>query len=456
MSNSRVVTSAYARVIDKIARYPTNWKRVVLLPSTYMKGRIGWQGLKASEFLQTGPYLITGTDFINGKINWDTCYHISLQRFEEAPLIQIKNDDVLITKDGTIGKVAFVTNCPKKAILNSGVLVLRCKDDSYDHKYLYYVLNSVFFDKFIAVALGGSTINHLYQRVFEQFEFPVPPSLPEQRKIARIFSNVDAVIEKTEAAIAKYKAIKQGMMRDLFTRGLAENGRLRPRYEDAPHLYKHTELGWMPKEWAIDKLGNILKRYGGYLQTGPFGSQLHAHEYQHEGIPVVMPQNINDGLIGTDQIARIHEQRANDLVRHRMSCGDIVIARRGELSRAAAISIVEEGWVCGTGCFLLRLKQSSLNADYTAYVYRQDFIQRQIAANAVGSTMPSLNNKIMAELFFPYCDEAEQIRIVDRLEAIDRNIRTYQSFLSKKLLFKQGLMSDLLTGKMRVTTDTVM
>jgi type I restriction enzyme S subunit len=236
-----------------------------------------------------------------------------------------------------------------------------------------------------------------------------------------------------------------------LTRGVTAAGKLRPPHSEAPGLYKQSPLGWVPKEWQVEKLGDILQRCGGYLQTGPFGSQLHAHEYQSEGEPVVMPQDINDGLIGTEQIARISERRASELARHRMNLGDIVIARRGDLSRAAAINESAQGWVCGTGCFLLRLGKSALRADFASYVYRQDYVQRQIAGRAVGTTMPSLNNSVMAGLYFLFCDEDEQIRIVERLRCIEQSIRALNDDLFVNSQLKQGLMHDLLTGRVRVS-----
>jgi type I restriction enzyme S subunit len=163
-----------------------------------------------------------------------------------------------------------------------------------------------------------------------------------------------------------------------------------------------------------------------------------------------MPQDINDELIGIGQIARIHEGRAEELARHRMRIGDIVIARRGDLSRAAAISSSEQGWVCGTGCFLLRLGQSTLRPDYAAYVYRQNFIQRQIAATAVGTTMPSLNNSVMEALLFPFCKEDEQLRIVERLKGVEQEIHARSEGLFANRQLKNGLMHDLLTGRVRV------
>lgn len=316
-----------------------------------------------------------------------------------------------------------------------------------DNRFLFYQIVQ---NKARYKGLGiGSTFLEVNKRDTERFEVLIAPE-PQQRRIAEILSTLDETIEQTDALTAKMQQVKAGLMHDLFTRGVTPDGHLRPTRDQAPDLYKESPLGWIPKEWEAKKLGDILRRCGGYLQTGPFGSQLHAHEYQIEGVPVVMPQDVNDGLIGTEQITQIHEARANELARHRMSLGDIVIARRGDLSRAAAITESEQGWVCGTGCFLLRLGQSTLTAGFAAQVYRQDFVQRQIAGKAVGTTIPSLNNSVMAGLFFPYCDEDEQMRIVERFEGIELSIRVLREGLLINRQIKHGLMYDLLTGRVRV------
>ena len=280
---------------------------------------------------------------------------------------------------------------------------------------------------------------------------PIPKlDINIQERIAEILEAVDETIEKTESLIAKYQKIKAGLMHDLFTRGVTAHGKLRPPREQAPELYKETPIGWIPKEWECRKLGAILLESGGYLQTGPFGSQLHAHEYTHEGVPVVMPQDIEDGMVLVGEIARIQESRAQLLARHRLMLGDIVIARRGELSRAAAISYNELGWVCGTGCFLLRLSGSNLSSQFFSYVYRHDVIQRQIDGMSVGTTMPSLNNAVMNALYFPYVKEDEQTRITERLEMVDRKLRTLNTEKVKLEKQRAGLMRDLLTGRVRV------
>src|SRR5208283_1606818 len=277
-----------------------------------------------------------------------------------------------------------------------------------------------------------------------------PRNRTEQRRIAEVLSTLDETIEQTEALIAKYQQIKAGLMQGLFTRGISPDGLLRPTRTQAPQLYKESPLGWIPAEWEVKKLGAILKESGGYLQTGPFGSQLHAHEYLTEGIPVVMPQDINNGSISTEQIARIGVGKGQELSRHRMRVGDVVIARRGDLSRAAAISDVCQGWVCGTGCFLLRLGGSVLRPEFAASVYRHAAVQRQIAGLAVGTTMPSLNNHVMERLLFYFCDIDEQDRILAALHAVDHNLIVTQRQVEKLAMAKLGLMHDLLTGRVRV------
>ena len=120
---------------------PQNWniKRVKYLAS--LKGRIGWQGLTSDEYTDEGPYLITGIDFKDGRIDWDNCVHISEKRWAEAPDIHIKNGDLLITKDGTVGKVAIVSGLDGKASLNSGVLLVRTYEN-FDKRFLFWVLQS--------------------------------------------------------------------------------------------------------------------------------------------------------------------------------------------------------------------------------------------------------------------------------------------------------------------------
>jgi type I restriction enzyme S subunit len=371
----------------------------------------------------------------------------------ETQRFRVESGDVLITKDSEtpddIGISAVVLDDIPNLVCGYHLALMKPNRDLVDPVYLAKQLASAESARYFGRVANGSTRYGLSYGSISATPVRLAP-LSQQRRIAEILSTVDEAIEHTEALIAKTQQIKAGLMHDLFTRGVTPDGQLRPPRDEAPGLYKESPLGWIPDQWTCQNLGAILCEHGGYLQTGPFGSQLHAHEYQAEGIPFVMPQNISNGRVSQIGVARVTENRAVDLARHRMRTGDIVIARRGELSRAAAISAREEGWLCGSGCFLLRLGGSRLRADFAAYQYRQPFVQRQIERRAVGTTMASLNNEIMGGLRFLLCDQEEQDRIVERTVAVEQQLRTLSDELTASRWLKAGLMHDLLTGRVRV------
>lgn len=197
---------------------PKDWKTLSIGKCCSIKARIGWQGLKKSEYLSSGEYvLVTGTDFLNGRIDWKSCVYVSKKRYEQDANIQIVKHDILITKDGTIGKVAFLDDVPCLGTLNSGIFVVRSHSEELDQCYLSKIFESFIFDAFLESLVAGSTINHLYQKDFVHFKFPVPPTKSEQTAIANILSDCDSEIAALEEKRDKYKEIKQGMMQQLLT-----------------------------------------------------------------------------------------------------------------------------------------------------------------------------------------------------------------------------------------------
>lgn len=196
---------------------PTTWEVKNIESTFFLKGRIGWQGLTTKEYLNEGTYrLVTGTDFYRGKINWNTCVYVSEERYLQDPNIQLKEKDLLVTKDGTIGKIAYIDKLKKPATLNSGIFVLRSLNNECCPEYLYSILNSFYFELFISILKAGSTISHLYQKDFTKFSFPLP-ELEEQQKIASILSKVDSQIQDNQNYLTKLQELKRGLMQDLLT-----------------------------------------------------------------------------------------------------------------------------------------------------------------------------------------------------------------------------------------------
>ena len=194
------------------------WVKINLSKNSKLKARIGWQGLTTAEYLDEGySYLITGTDFKDGQINWNGCHYVDYNRYEQDPNIQVSNGDLLLTKDGTIGKVAYVADLTRPATLNSGVFLVKPITDAYTAHFMFYVLESSVFKDFLQQLSAGSTINHLYQKDLVKFDLYVPPTKEEQEAIAAILFDMDSDIHKLEAKLEKYQKVKQGMTEELLT-----------------------------------------------------------------------------------------------------------------------------------------------------------------------------------------------------------------------------------------------
>lgn len=195
-----------------------DWIKINLAKNSRLKARIGWQGLTTAEYLDEGySYLITGTDFNDGRIDWNGCHFVDYDRFAQDPNIQVSNGDLLLTKDGTIGKVAYVADLTRPATLNSGVFLVKPITDAYTAHFMFYVLESSVFKDFLQQLSAGSTINHLYQKDLVKFDLYVPPTKEEQEAIAGILFDMDSDIHRLEKKLSKYQKIKQGMMEELLT-----------------------------------------------------------------------------------------------------------------------------------------------------------------------------------------------------------------------------------------------
>ena len=144
----------------------------------YIKGRIGWKGLKKSEYLsQSGYRIINGESLTKSGIDWSKAGYISEERYVESPEIMLKVGDILLSKDGTIGKIGYIDNLELPTSVASGIFVIRnTKPDIISTTFIYYLLKSRLFTSFIAARTEGSVIPHLYQKDFMEFEFPLPTS----------------------------------------------------------------------------------------------------------------------------------------------------------------------------------------------------------------------------------------------------------------------------------------
>lgn len=177
--------------------------------------RIGWQALTRDEHMKTGEYmLVTGTDFIDGKINYNTCVYVTRERYEMDPHIILRENDILITKDGSIGKVAIIHNLSKPATLNSGVFVVRPKD-IFNKEYISGVFRGPLFEKFIELSKTGATIKHLNQKHLVEFRIPLP-TLEKQEVFARFSNQINKSKVEVQKALDKAQLLFDSLIQKYF------------------------------------------------------------------------------------------------------------------------------------------------------------------------------------------------------------------------------------------------
>lgn len=194
-------------------------------------------------------------------------------------------------------------------------------------------------------------------------------------------------------------------------------------------------------EWVATTLGDLERESQGTIQTGPFGSQLHMSDYSERGTPVVMPTNIRDLRIDPTGIARVSDEHVARLARHKLQIGDIVYSRRGDVEKCALVSENEEGWLCGTGCLLVRVHGSHVDARFLSYALSLPETRAWISQHAVGATMPNLNTQLLREVPVKVPGIEEQYAIAATLGALDDKIKSNRR--------KVGLIWELASSEWR-------
>ncbi|WP_335900521.1 restriction endonuclease subunit S [Shewanella algae] len=187
----------------------------------------------------------------------------------------------------------------------------------------------------------------------------------------------------------------------------------------------------VPAGWRSTTLGELAKESGGSIQTGPFGSQLHAADYVDEGIPSIMPKNIRIDGVDTSDIARVSPKDVERLAKHKVLAGDVVYSRRGDVEKCCLITSGEEGWLCGTGCLRVRIPSSVLSPVFLHAYLCHPAVREWIVRHAIGATMPNLNTSILSALpiLVPPINEAESVADIWALVSrkISLNTQTNQT-----------------------------
>lgn len=424
--------------IDWIGEIPCSWniKRIKYLAQ--LKGRIGWQGLTSDEYTDVGPFLITGVDFSNGGINWENCVHITEERWAEAPEIHIKNGDLLITKDGTVGKVAIVENLQGKASLNSGVLLIKTSND-YNKKFLYWaLLSEEFWTWFRLKNAGNSTIVHLYQNDFAEFSYTFPDAT-EQQAIADFLdkecAQIDSIAADLEKQIALLQQYKKSLITETVTKGLDKS---------VPMKDSGVEwIGEIPEYWRLKRLKYIAK-----LKTGTTPPGNEGINYDENGINWFTPSDFLPNM----QLDTSEKYIDRETIRYE----NIQTYPRGSVLLVAIGATVGKIGISKNNAYsnqqITAVIPQHISGNYLLYYLASK--SPYIKDNALYTTLPIINNSYLQNITIVVPPTTEQEKIVEFLNRkcsiIDELIEDKNKLLLRLQQHKKSLIYEYVTGKKRV------
>lgn len=428
--------------IDWIGEIPRSWniKRIKYLAQ--LKGRIGWQGLTSDEYTDVGPFLITGVDFCDGGINWESCVHITEERWAEAPEIHIKNGDLLITKDGTVGKVAIVENLQGKASLNSGVLLIKTSG-KYNKKFLYWtLLSEEFWTWFRLKNAGNSTIVHLYQNDFAEFSYTFPDAT-EQQAIADFLDKecdqIDSIATDLEKQIALLQQYKKSLITETVTKGLDKS---------VPMKDSGVEwIGEIPEHWEISRVRHLASLCSGATPSKDVLS------YWEGNIPWVSSQEVKSDII-KDTSLHISEEAINSCSTQLMPAGTLVmVVRSGILQHTIPVALLGVPATINQDIKAFQFNHLMLPAYFKYYIQGENDALLSVIIKDK-TTVESVDNQLLLSLKIMVPPIEEQKAIVAFLNYkcgyIDKILNDKQEQLNLLMQHKKSLIYEYVTGKKRV------
>lgn len=356
--------------------------------------------------------------------------------------IIVENGDLILLWDGSNAGEVFYA---KYGVLSSTMVKLIIVKP-IDKTFLYYLLKNQ--EGGIKSATSGSGIPHVDKKLLGELEIP-PFELHEQGNIARILSNVDDYIISINNLISKYQRLKTGLMQDLLTKGIDENGNIR---SEKTHKFKDSPVGRIPIEWNIKRLdecsnvviSNVDKKY-------------HASE-----IPVQLCNYMD--VYSNEEISEklsfmLASATRDEINKFSLKKGDVIITKDSgtpdDIAIPAYVNADIDDLVCGYHLALIRPKPSFLIGEFLNKLLQMSFYKKYFGALATGSTRFGLSQGAIKNAAIVLPSIKEQERIIEVLSLQSKQIKEQKLRLNKYTRLKNGLMQDLLTGKVRVSPEVL-
>ncbi|TBZ35719.1 restriction endonuclease subunit S [Rhizobium leguminosarum bv. viciae] len=419
--------------------------------NSFVDGPFG-SSLKSEEYTEDGVRLIQLQNIGTNQWNDANQKFISERKFRSLDRHGAIPGDIAIAKMAEpVARACIVPDVSAQFVVVADCIRLRPDTSRFVPSFIVKAINSPYTRLEAEKKAIGSTRVRINLSTLKTVGCLVPP-YDHQSKIATILDTLDEAIRRTEAAVAKLKAMKQGLLHDLLTRGIDANGNLRSPYTEAPHLYKETPLGWLPKGWQTGKLPGLARSDRPVLRTGPFGSSLKGEHWREVGRPVITIGSFGENGFLKHELLFIEERKAISMVDYEVHDGDIVFSRVADVGRSLVVHAEQAGWIMSSNLMRISIDPSRLLPSLVHAQLRHSSRLRKRMSQLVNSAGRDVaNSAILLALDFAVPQPSEQSQIIEAISAIELTLRCEEEQLDKLRLQKSGLMDDLLTGRVSVT-----
>lgn len=425
--------------VDWLGEIPEHWQVQKLKYSSYLKGRIGWQNLRSDEFTSEGPYLITGMHFKDGSVDWDACYHITQERYDMAPEIHVKEHDILITKDGSIGKLAYIDYLPDLASLNSHLLLIRSTKKQYLPKYLYYLLGSAAFEVYTLNEQKGTTFYGISQHSIANFP-AIFPSFEEQKSIARFLdretARIDTLITKKRQLIDLLQKKRDAIIYQAVTKGI----------DDQLLISQGVSFDWcwgVSKEWRIVRLKFVAD-----VQTGLTLGKDHKNKIVVSR-PYLRVANVQDGFLDLSEITEI-EIPPEDVSRYELKAGDVLMTEGGDFDKLGRGYVWEgqiEGCLHQNHVFAVRPHMKYLDSHYLSVIMTSYYGKAYFTSTSQQTTnLATTNSTKLGNFPLPLPSINQQDEILRELDSKLSKLLPTIDKLNEQISCMQKHRSSLITA----------
>ena len=356
-----------------------------------------------------------GIPFFQGKADFGEVYP-TIRVYCSQPTKIAEKDDILLSVRAPVGPTNL---SPGRVCIGRGLTAIR-PSEILNLKYLLHYFR--YFEAQLQQKGTGTTFKAITQDVVRNLEIPIPSLEEQERIVARIeelFSELDNGVEtlrKTKQQLAVYR---QAVLKESFNTESATTVEVSEIVDD--------------------------------IRIGPFGTMLHKSDYMAGGIPVINPQHIKNNTIIAGVNVTVSTQKAEELNAYKLKNNDIIMGRRGEMGRCAAVTQAEDGWLCGTGSILFRLKPE-FDAGFYAQILSSPVVVHYLEENATGTTMKNLNEEIVRHIPVPYITREQQIAISKKIDAAlsicDNIEKTVVSSLRQAEAMRQSILKQAFEGRL--------